>query len=235
MRILGLCTERLSRRLVRTLLAASLVAASTVAARAEPCADLTDTPPAFSFNVNLGQIAVNAGLSRDQLQSLQTRRGGTGIRAGWQPIGLTLADVQMHTQVQIQAVPVGRGRYCARLTAVEATMGVDRIDVFVANRYRPGSCQYESVLEHEMRHVTIFRDAVQRFAPAVRRRLEETARVIPAVTAPSADEAAKRLQDRLQRQVQPIFKEMNRAIDRANQLLDSPENYAREQTRCPSW
>jgi hypothetical protein len=234
MRILGLCSEPLSRRLARTLLAGLLVVASA-AARAEPCADSAEAPPAFSFNVNLGQIAVTANLSRDQLQSLQSRRGGTGIRAGWQPIGLTLADVQMHTQVQIQAVPAGRGRYCARLTAVEATMGVDRIDVFVANRYRPGSCQYESVLEHEMRHVAIFRDAVQRFAPAVRRRLEETARALPAVSAPSADEAAKRLQARLQRQVQPIFKEMNRAIDRANQLLDSPENYAREQTRCPSW
>lgn len=235
MGILGLRTERLPRRLARPLLAASLVVGVAAAARAEPCDPIPGPTPAFSFNVNLGQVSINPNLSRDQLQSLQARRGGTGIRAGWQPIGLTLADVQMHTQVRVQAVPVGRGLYCARLTAVEATMGVDRIEVYVASRYRPGSCQYESVLEHEMRHVAIFRDAVQRFAPAVRRRLEETARAMPAISAPSAEESAQRLQAQLQRQVQPIFKEMNRVIDRANRLLDSPENYAREQTRCPSW
>jgi hypothetical protein len=202
---------------------------------AESCQDVAGSAPTFRFNTNLGQITVHTNLNRDQLQTLQSRRGGTGIRAGWQPIGLTLADVQMHTQVQVQAVPVGSNRYCGQITSVEATMGIDRVDVYVANRYRPGSCQYESVLEHEMRHVAIFRDAVQRFAPAVRRRLEETARALPAMVAASADEAAKQIQQKLQRQVQPIFKDMNRAIDKANQALDSPDNYAREQTRCPNW
>jgi hypothetical protein len=223
------------RRRTLGFVAGSWVALAATVAMADSCRDAAAGEPTFRFNTNLGQITIHTDLTRDQLQSLQSRRGGTGIRAGWQPIGLTLADVQLHTQVKVQAVPVGSNRYCGQITSVEATMGIDRIDVYVANRYRPGSCQYESVYEHEMRHVAIFRDAVGRFAPTVRRRLEETARLLPAVAASSADEAAKRLQQKLQREVQPIFKDMNRAIDKANQALDSPENYAREQTRCPNW
>ena len=47
--------------------------------------------------------------------------------------------------------------------------------------------------------------------------------------------AAAKIQKALQRKIEPVFKEMNKVMDRENDRIDTTENYHREQARCSKW
>ena len=48
-------------------------------------------------------------------------------------------------------------------------------------------------------------------------------------------QGAARLKRSLDRQIQPLFREINKTLDPANGRLDTKANYEREQTNCPTW
>ena len=137
--------------------------------------------------------------------------------------------------VRINALPMARGRFCGYLETVNATVGYDQLTVYVARKYRPGSCQYASIMEHEKTHVLVFRRLLDQYAPRIERRLTTAAHRMPPVDAASPKDAARRLKDKLRREVQPLFRELNRELDRANARLDTPQNYKNEQARCADW
>ena len=114
-------------------------------------------------------------------------------------------------------------------------MGYDKLKVYIARKYRPGSCNYRSILDHENRHVSVFRNTLVKYAPRVERRLKRFAASLGPVVATSADQAAKILQQKLQRELKPLIREMDREMDFRNAKLDSPQNYRREQARCSQW
>ncbi|MDD9878437.1 MAG: hypothetical protein OXR84_13440 [Magnetovibrio sp.] len=191
--------------------------------------------PAVTLDVKMGAIKLDNGRSRQQLTRLQDRRKSAGRRAGWRPVGLTLTELEFFMSVRVNAVPTARGSFCGHLQAVEATIGYEKLTVYAARKYRPGSCHYRSIMDHENLHVAVFRNTLEKYAPRVRHRLERAAAELRPVLAHSANQAATRLQKRLQSQIKPLFREMNREMDRANARLDTPENYRREQAKCTDW
>ena len=91
------------------------------------------------------------------------------------------------------------------------------------------------VLDHENRHVSVFRDTLVKYAPRVERRLKRVATRLGPIIAGSVDQTAKILQKKLQRQLEPLFREMDRETDFRNAKLDTPQNYQKEQRRCSQW
>ena len=114
-------------------------------------------------------------------------------------------------------------------------MGYDKLKVYIARKYRPGSCNYRSILDHENRHVSVFRDTLVKYAPRVERRLKRVATRLGPIIARSVDQTAKILQKKLQRELKPLFREMDREMDFRNAKLDTPQNYQKEQARCSQW
>ena len=185
------------------------------------------------FSTQTGRVVLHNDYDRDQIKRLHTQQ--RAMAQGWHPIGLTRGEIKMSINVNTRSYPVAKNKFCARLTSVEATVGYDDLHVYVANRYRPGSCQYQSVLAHEQLHVRAFEDAVRKHAPRMEAHLRKVARGLPPLVAASPESAAERFKERMQKELQPFFRDMNRDIDAANAALDSEENYRREQMQCPSW
>jgi len=214
------------------LLAALLAASGNASAAACPKAGAL---PRVSLTVNQGRIVYDTHKDRRQIAALQGRHGGASRNRGWRPIGLTLTEITFRMKITVNARPRRGGVHCATVGEVEADLGYGDITVYVDRRYRKGSCQYRSVLEHENEHVAIFRDTLALYAPRVEKRLARAAEGLKPVSASTPDRAANRLQKALQRQVDPLFKEMNRVLDSKNNAIDSAKNYKREQARCSSW
>lgn len=191
--------------------------------------------PRVSLKTRPGRIIYDNRLSRKRLRVLQGRSGAAGRKKGWQPIGLTLTELQFRMNISVSTLSRPNRGHCATVSAVEATLGYDKITVYLDKRYRKGSCQHLSVLEHEKEHVAIFRDTLARYAPKVERRLTRAAAGLKPVSASSPNLAAEKLQKALQRQMEPLFKEMNRTLDRENDRIDTSVNYKREQARCSKW
>ncbi len=213
-------------------LAACLMA--PVPALAAPC-PIADVSPRVSLQINSGRIVYNTRKDRRQLGRLQGQRGGPSRKRGWHPIGLTLTELKFRMKISVSAVARTGSGYCASVSKVEAELGYGDITVYVDKRYRKGSCQYRSVIEHENEHVAIFRSTLDRYAPRVEDRLTRAAENLKPVAANTPNRAAERLQNALQRQMKPLFKEMNKVLDRKNNNIDTPANYKREQARCSNW
>ncbi|MEX2311330.1 MAG: hypothetical protein WD624_02635, partial [Rhodospirillales bacterium] len=113
-----------------------------------------------------GQVVVNNEHSLDTLRQMQRRSGrANAFGSAWTPVGLTLTELKYQMQLQIEALPLPTGRYCARLTTVNATLGYDTLSIFIARKFRPGSCAYHSIRDHEMTHVAVFQKALDEFYP----------------------------------------------------------------------
>ena len=171
----------------------------------------------------------------EQLARLQRHKGAQRRKRGWKPIGLTLTKLQFRMDISINTLSRKAKRHCATVAGVKAELGYDEITIYVAMRYPRGSCQYLSVLEHENEHLAIFRNTLARYAPKVERRLVQAASQLKPLTGRSPNQAAVKIQKALQRQIEPLFKEMNKVMDRENDRIDTTENYHREQARCSKW
>ena len=222
--------------LVRTayFITAVLLAASGDAAAANTC-PRPDTPAVAVLKTDLGRVQVVHRYDRQHLAKLQ--RQNKKIRGGldWQPVGLTQTELEFRMRVEVNAAPAGGKRFCGSLDRVEAFLGYGDLYVYIARKYRRRSCHYESILEHENLHVSIFRDTLEHYAPRVEKRLRQTAERLTPVLVGSAQQAANQLQEAMQRRMRPLFREMNATLDRANAAIDTPENYKREQAHCKNW
>ena len=191
--------------------------------------------PRVSFKTLAGRVTYDTGKSREQLARLQGRKGAQSRKRGWNPIGLTLTELQFRMDISINTLSRKANRHCATVAGIKAELGYDEITIYIAKRYPRGSCQYLSVLEHENEHLAIFRDTLARYGPKVERRLVQAASRLKPLTGRSPNQAAAKIQKALQRKIEPLFKEMNKVMDRENDRIDTAENYHREQARCSKW
>jgi hypothetical protein len=225
-----------SRRLAALLLAAVGLAgvASPEPAEAAACPP-TETAPLVTMSTLPGYLYYDTSRSSGELDRLQGRTGSADRRHGWHPIGLTLTELQFRMQIRVNTLARVDNSHCAVIAAVDASLGYDKITVYVDRRYPPGSCQHQSVLDHEHTHVAVFRDTLAIYAPKVEQQLTDVAQRLKPVTARTAEQAAAKLQKTLQREMEPLFNEINRRLDIDNARLDGKDNYLREQSRCSKW
>lgn len=205
-------------------------------ALAAPCTFSGDPVVQVSVKRLDGRVIHNNARTREGLRRMQRQSGrATAFGAAWTPVGLTLTELKYRMKLKIEAQPLSNSAYCARVTAVDAELGYDDLRVYIARKFRPGTCAYDSINAHELTHVAVFRDALDRFYPRLQHRLQRAAQSLDPVRSSSPDMAADYLRQRLSAAVQPLFLEMNRDLDRANARLDTPERYAQEQALCPEW
>jgi len=186
------------------------------------------------MQTSMGDLRYHNGLNAAQLSQM---RGKIGRRLGplWQPSGLTVADENYHLQTDTKIYHLGHDRYCAVLKSAQLFIGYRNIDVYISDKYRQGSCEYESILNHENIHVQIFRDSLYRYANSIETAIRKKAPRIGPVYLRSADAAAQKLQNLLDAQIRPLFKRMSSTISRKNARIDTKANYRREQALCANW
>jgi hypothetical protein len=183
---------------------------------------------------SMGELRYHDGFSTNQLSRM---RGNVGRRLGptWVPSGLTVADENYHLKTNTKIYQLGRNRYCAVLKSANLFIGYRNIDVYITNKYRRGSCEYESILNHENIHVQIFRDTLFKHAGGIERAIRRYAGKIGPVFLRSPDAAANHLQSLLDAKIRPLFSRMSADISRKNARIDTKANYRREQKLCSNW
>lgn len=216
---------------MRLLLLLSLVLTAPAANAVECPAE--KTPAEVRFSTQSGKVVLHNEHDRDQIRRMHEQQ--RTLAKGWHPIGLTRGEIKLSINVNVRSYVIAKNKHCARLASVETKVGHDDLHVYVASRYRPGTCQYQSILAHEQMHVRAFEDAIRRHAPRMEAHLRKVTSGLPLMAAASPESAAERFKERMQKELQPFFREMNRDIDAVNATLDSKENYRREQAQCPSW
>ena len=192
----------------------------------------TQPVPRIMLRVDRGKVDIINSLNVADLRARM--QGGFSAFQGWHTVGLTTANLTFTIRISVSAARNASG-YCGWITAVDSTLGFDAIDVFVASRYRPGSCQFLTVKRHEDRHVGVFRSTLDRHAADFRSELRRVATSLGPVQKSNADQVADYLKGQLTRRMRPVFKRIDSDIDRANASIDTRETYERDMARCTKW
>lgn len=152
-------------------------------------------------------------------------------------LGLTVAKLEVKTSGKSSISQKSR-QMCAGLDEIIFTIGYDEILVYIHKNYKPGSCQYRVVKDHENYHVAVHRQAMTFFKPDIETALRKAvAKLKPQVVHSHAE--AKRLVDQQFRQIQneiaPLLRHINTKIKEKNDAIDTPESYKASSKLCDEW
>jgi len=176
----------------------------------------------------------NNALNVTGIQTVMRRRGHVNAGLHQRALGLTSSQFGFAISGQTYANPL-RGGYCVYLRAVDVQFGYHEMDVFIASEYRPQTCEYKTIMDHENQHVAINRNTIKEYAPLVRQELErQLALLQPRFTAEPQASSDRKISD-LQNKLDPLLDGMERAIQQRNAVIDTNVNYAAIAEMCKNW
>jgi len=155
---------------------------------------------------------------------------GTYTRIGQVMMGMTAS----HTLAELDIsgpllLDVTSGREClAPHVAVE--LSYQPLDVYVAREFSPYSCSFRAVVEHELRHVQVYREQLPRIEAMVRRELELRYADRPVYA--RAGEALNLLQADIDTWLRPLIQAELAAVELMQRALDNPEEERRLSQAC---
>lgn len=164
------------------------------------------------------------------------RQFGRGLDpALGKPLGLTNAEVVVELKTESSTSRAPDGTACVWLEAARIAVRFRDLVVYVAREYRPGTCEYRAVLEHERTHVAISRDSLERYLPTLERAAAEALAARPAVRVGDAEEAGEAYTAYLNERLAPVLRAWDEAQRQANARIDTPDSYRALRRHCGNW
>ncbi len=214
---------------------AALIAVSTVATA---CGDTTN--PFASFETRCAKllpthfevVAVPLTFERDDSQNIAalTAKSGNAL-ATHRTFGLTTAVFGQNTDIRLNVVDDrGDSRACGT-PRVRIELSMQPVIVYLVSELAAQPCQRDATLSHEMKHVEVFRDALQLAA-------RDLARDFPAAigvqlrSATNPDELQQRFVVAVRNYLGQFMRDRERMLDESQAAVDSSEEYARVSTAC---
>lgn len=187
--------------------------------------------PQFVLRMRPGTVVYNTDLSRGQF--IKQAPGKVSPNT----LGLTVAKMEI-TGKAVPFLKQQRLDACVSLKEVHLELGYGALTVYIDKKYKPGSCEYEVIKEHENYHVSVFQQAMNFFKPDVERALRSAlSKVKPQVVSSQAmvDQMAQQQFQQVMREVQPMLDHINAKIAEKNYLIDTPESYRDTTALCKNW
>lgn len=145
---------------------------------------------------------------------------------------LGMTALQTHTSVLFDGPALAddaSGRECVS-PRISVELVVPRMAVYVAREFPPASCSYRNILEHEMRHVQLYRDQFPQVEARVRAALAARFGDRPLYARHGAGLAA--LQEEVDQWLRPFIKGEIARMEVAQAAMDTPEESFRLYGAC---
>ena len=152
-------------------------------------------------------------------------------------LGMTVSKLGITGSAEPLLQQDGRSA-CIQIKRFTLTLGYDTLDVYIDKKYKPGSCEYEVVKEHEKYHVRVSQEAMSFFRPDIESALNQALSRLSPVYVTSEREAQRAFEQQfhqVMREIQPLIDHINKKIAEKNYLIDTPESYAETTALCKNW
>jgi hypothetical protein len=209
------------------------LASSAFAAQSTPCAP-SSKAITLNFETLMPKPIYNNRLSVTGIRNLFREHTESVLGPHERALGITYALTSFSINGTTRLVPA-KGGYCVYLDSVEATFGWKRMDVFVANEFKPGTCEYRAVLDHENQHVSVNNTSLREFAPRFRAQLERSLADQQPVFTTDGQAATDAILGGLQRRMSAQLNQFQNMMAERNAPLDSASNYRETAKLCSNW
>ncbi len=152
-------------------------------------------------------------------------------------LGLTIS----HMTVKGDAIPnveIEDGKMCVSLGTLNIKMENDELTVFIDKKYKPSSCEYQVIKNHENYHVAVAQQAMTFFKPDVEAQIHKSLKKIKPKIVQNATERDRVLKEQFNQvmnDLKPLIDHINKKTAEKNYQIDTPESYARTRALCKNW
>lgn len=222
---------RISPAIMFAAVGAALVAAAPARA-AEPC----PVAPRTEVEVRTPNldVALNA-VPEPVAYAPFPKAMETSLGPGWTINGLTVVRPLVKTQIFTADAKAGGGS-CVWVTKAVVNFGFfEPAGVYVSNKYKPGSCEFETIRGHENQHVGIHLNTRTKHVPLMRARVEQALAKIMPVKASDPSAALRTIQAAMSEAVDDGIRAFQVETGQLNGMLDSTDSYLKLQSQCSNW
>ncbi len=152
--------------------------------------------------------------------------------------GLTVTDLQRKTSGDTEIRQVAPSAYCVSLERLNVQIGYPKVDIYIDKKYRPESCNYKVIKEHENYHARVQLEGLKFFEPKIKEAYKialEKVKPIETGSKESANQAASRLIQQIESEVAPLINYVQQRLVEENMVIDTDDSYAEESKKCKNW
>ena len=182
----------------------------------KPRVDVTSRAPGYKLNNTVSSQVLN--------------NRGSYTRIGQMMMGMTASHTLAEIDISGPLLVDPRGARECLAPHVSVELSYQPLDVYVAREINPYSCSFRVVVEHELRHVQIYRDNLPRVEATVRRELELRYAGRPLYA--GTGQALNQLQADIDSWLRPLIRAELAAVELLQHALDNPEEERRLSQAC---
>ncbi len=183
-----------------------------------------------------GTLRLDRSLGNTELTALVQKLERNMHLTRGRPLGLTVGPISARTRTAIRYKKHQHGGYCVWLSRAEVSVGFETLTVYLDRAYQEGSCEYAAILAHEMTHVRLDREAVEKYLPQLRRAISKAVRAKPSIRVLGVKRQARDAYLLyLRRRLEPTLRAMEAERQRENARIDTPESYRAIGDKCVNW
>jgi hypothetical protein len=154
-----------------------------------------------------------------------------------------VTEAKLKTKIQATFMPRAYANSpnedCYILSTVDFWMGYESIEVLIDDKYRPGSCEYEAIKEHESVHVGIYFDELERYGHLIDeelKALEANQRPV-CVSQGNKKRAERELYSLLHdnERLSLVISRLRASLADRNDGFDTDEEYDNVLGKCSGW
>ena len=184
-------------------------------------------PVTVRVNINPGIVKYNNSLSNSQFPSKPYDT----------TMGLTVAQLTVNMQARSFVREDSSGA-CIGLDELTVNIGFPQIDVYIDKKYRPGTCPYNVIKEHENYHVRVQQEGLTFFGPKIKEAFNIAANKIEprSLSSPSqAQNVLNQMVAEVKKDVDPLIKYIEKRLREENEVIDTDQSYRETTKKCKKW
>jgi hypothetical protein len=148
-----------------------------------------------------------------------------------QVLGLTRATSRVNFEIKTSSYLDHSGRWECSSPQITVIYGFSPMTVYVAKEFPKGSCPYNEVYQHELRHVKTYQDHLVTIEKDLADTLRQRFATGSVWRAPKG-QTRLMLEKEMNERWLPFIKRAIERVESAQSLIDTPEEYARVSGAC---
>ena len=157
--------------------------------------------------------------------------GAALVRPENQVLGLTLATSRVNFEIKTSSYVDHTGSWECSSPQITVIYGFSPMTVYVAKEFPKGSCPYNEVYQHELRHVKTYQDHLVTIEKDLADTLRQRFATGSVWRAPKG-QTRLLLEKEMNERWLPFIKREIERVESAQKLIDTPEEYARVSGAC---
>ena len=153
-------------------------------------------------------------------------------------MGVTVAGARVSYELETVKKKVDNG-FCIGIKKIKFFVGYPELSVFIDEKYKEGSCQYEAIKKHEKGHVAIYQKELKYYGDLILSDLQWIGKNVKPMFFQKnvSDNAVRSVLDGMiaKSSVMAVMEKLDSTLKNKNAEHDNEAEYQRVKSECDSW